>query len=150
MTGDLGMLDAPARLRIVGRKKDIIIRGGRNTHPAKIEDLARAHPAVLKAAAIPVSDERLGEKVCIAVVLHSRFALAAYDLLRHLGVCGLSRYDMPEYYLKLDALPLTASGKILKRALVEQVRSGQLQPAAVRWREPSQIRELPGTSGWHE
>jgi acyl-CoA synthetase len=69
MTGDLGTLDARARLRIVGRKKDIIIRGGRSIHPARIEDLARAHPAVLKVAAIPVPDERHGEKVCIAVVL---------------------------------------------------------------------------------
>lgn len=80
------------------------------------------------------------------VVLRFDFALAADDLLRHLGVCGLSRYDMPEYYRKLDALPLTASGKILKRALVEQVGSGQLQPTAVRWREPSHSKEFPGTS----
>jgi acyl-CoA synthetase len=146
MTGDLGTLDARARLRIVGRKKDIIIRGGRNIHPARIEDLARAHPAVLKVAAIPVADERLGEKVCIAVVLHPGLSLAPDGLLRHLSVCGLSRYDMPEYYLAMDALPLTASGKILKRALIDQVTTGQLQPMAVRWREPPQSKELPGTS----
>jgi len=134
MSGDLGTLDALGRLRVVGRKKDIIIRGGRNIHPARIEDLARAHPAVAKAAAFPVADARLGEKVCIAVVLRSGFALAADELLRHLAAVGLSKYDMPECYLVLEALPLTPSGKILKRALVEQVRGGELEPLPVRWR----------------
>jgi acyl-CoA synthetase (AMP-forming)/AMP-acid ligase II len=132
MSGDLGILDAQGRLRIVGRKKDIIIRGGRNIHPTRIEDLARAHPAVLKAAAFPVADERLGERVCIGVVLRAGHALAPDELLLHLRTRGLSRYDLPEFYLALDALPLTASGKVLKRALVEQVASGRLRPQAVR------------------
>jgi acyl-CoA synthetase len=132
MSGDLGILDAQGRLRIVGRKKDIIIRGGRNIHPARIEDLARAHPAVLKAAAFAVADERLGERVCIGVVLRAGHALAPEELLLHLSAKGLSRYDLPEYYLALDALPLTASGKVLKRALVEQVAAGQLRPQALR------------------
>ena len=132
MSGDLGVLDTQRRLRIVGRKKDIIIRGGRNIHPARIEDLARAHPAVLKAAAFPVADERLGERVCIGVVLRTGHALAPDELLLHLSARGLSKYDLPEYYLALDALPLTASGKVLKRALVEQVAAGQLQPQVLR------------------
>ncbi|MGH8666391.1 MAG: class I adenylate-forming enzyme family protein [Burkholderiales bacterium] len=132
MSGDLGILDAQGRLRIVGRKKHIIIRGGRNIHPARIEDLARAHPAVLKAAAFPVADERLGERVCIGVVLRAGQSLAPDELLLHLRTRGLSKYDLPEYYLALDALPLTASGKVLKRALVEQVAAGRLRPKAVR------------------
>ena len=132
MTGDLGTLDAHGRLAIVGRKKDIIIRGGRNIHPARIEDLARSHPAVSKAAAFAVADARLGEKVCIAVVVRPDLTLEADDLLRHLAACGLSKYDMPEYFVALDALPLTASGKILKRALVEQVASGAVRPTAVQ------------------
>ena len=68
LSGDLGMLDAKGCLPIIGRKKDLIIRGGHNIHPATIEDLAVAHPAVLKAAAFPIADERLGEKVCLAVI----------------------------------------------------------------------------------
>ena len=132
MTGDLGTLDAHGRLAIVGRKKDIIIRGGRNIHPARIEDLARSHPAVSKAAAFAVADARLGEKVCIAVVVRPDLTLEADDLLHHLAACGLSKYDMPEYFVALDALPLTASGKILKRALVEQVAAGAIRPTAVR------------------
>ncbi|MCC6531684.1 MAG: acyl--CoA ligase [Burkholderiales bacterium] len=138
LSGDLGVMDAAGRLQVVGRKKDIIIRGGRNIHPARIEDLARAHPAVLKAAAFPVADARLGERVCIAVVLRSDRTLDGDELLRHLAARGLSKYDMPEYYVTLDALPLTPSGKVLKRALVERVASGQVQPSAVRWRDPSE------------
>ena len=68
MTGDLGSIDAQGYLRIAGRNKDIIIRGGHNIHPARIEELATRHPAVQRAAAVPVKDARLGEKVCLAVV----------------------------------------------------------------------------------
>ncbi len=135
MSGDLGSLDAAGRLRIVGRKKDIIIRGGRNIHPAQIEDYARSHPAVQKAAAFAVADARLGEKVCLAVVLNDGCKVEPQDLLSHLGARGLSRYDMPEYFIALDALPLTASGKILKRELVEWARQEKIKPVAIRWNE---------------
>ncbi len=133
MSGDLGSLDAAGRLRVVGRKKDIIIRGGRNIHPTKIEDHARSHPAVQKAAAFAVADTRLGEKVCLAVVLNDGLQVEPLDLLAHLAACGLSKYDMPEYTIALAALPLTASGKILKRELVEQVKRGDIFPQPVRW-----------------
>ena len=132
MTGDLGTLDAHGRLSIVGRKKDIIIRGGRNIHPARMEDLARSHPAVLKASAFPVADTRLGEKVCIAVVVRPQMTLGAEELLSHLAASGLSKYDLPEYFVALDQLPLTPSGKILKRSLVEQVAAGAIRPLPVR------------------
>lgn len=68
MTGDLGWVDEQGYIRITGRKKDVIIRGGHNIFPTKIETLAMQHPAVLRAAALPMPDERLGEKVCLAVM----------------------------------------------------------------------------------
>ncbi len=68
MSGDLGRFDENGNLQIVGRKKDLIIRGGHNIHPADIENRALKHPGVLKAAAYPVADVRLGERVCLAVV----------------------------------------------------------------------------------
>jgi acyl-CoA synthetase len=58
-------------------------------------------------------------------------------LLAHLNEAGLSRYDMPEYFIALTEYPLTASGKILKRELVEWAKSGQIRPTPVRWTEPS-------------
>ncbi|MNT68373.1 Triostin synthetase I [compost metagenome] len=87
-----------------------------------------------RAAAYPVQDERLGEKVCLAVIVRAGQELPANDMLEHLAGCGLSKYDMPEYFLGLDSFPLTASGKILKRELVEMTLRGQLKPTAVRYR----------------
>jgi len=136
MTGDLGRLDEQGRLQIVGRKKDLIIRGGRNIHPARIEDLARSHLSVSKAAAFAIADERLGEKVCLAVVLQDAASIDPQMLLSHLHERGLSPYDMPEYFVVMDALPLTPSGKILKRELVEWARSGRIKPKSVRWPGP--------------
>jgi acyl-CoA synthetase len=137
LSGDLGTLDERGCLRFVGRKKDLIIRGGHNIHPAHIEDLAHRHRAVLKAAAFGVPDERLGEKVCLSVVLRPGERVDAAQLLAHLHETGLSKYDMPEYFIELDAFPLTASGKILKRELIEWVRSGRIAPQPVRWTAPA-------------
>jgi acyl-CoA synthetase len=133
MTGDLGWVDENGYLRVTGRTKDVIIRGGHNIHPARIEALAQAHPAVARAAAFPVADARLGEKVCVAVVAKPGMAVSGSALLAHLDAAGLSKFDMPEYFVALDAMPLTATGKMLKRALVERVRDGTLKPEPVRW-----------------
>lgn len=133
MSGDLGVLDPKGCLRIVGRKKDLIIRGGHNIHPARIEDLVLRHPAVFKAAAFPVADERLGEKVCLAVIFHAAQQCTGEQILRHLYEEGLSKYDMPEYFVALAHFPMTASGKILKRELIEWARTGQIDPQPVRW-----------------
>jgi len=137
LSGDLGMLDDRGCLRFVGRKKDLIIRGGHNIHPARIEDLAHRHPAVLKAAAFGVPDERLGEKVCLSVVLRPGEKVQAKELLAHLHEFGLSKFDMPEYFVELEAFPLTASGKILKRELIEWVKGGRIAPHPVRWEGPA-------------
>jgi acyl-CoA synthetase len=61
--------------------------------------------------------------------------LAAGEILEHLHAAGLSKYDMPEFFMDLDAFPLTASGKILKRELVQWVKSGRVVPEPVRWSE---------------
>jgi acyl-CoA synthetase len=135
LSGDLGTLDARGCLRIVGRKKDLIIRGGHNIHPAKIEDLAHRHAAVQKAAAFGVADLRLGEKVCLAVICREGEHVSGEGLLDHLHAVGLSKYDMPEFFIALEAFPLTASGKVLKRELQEWVRIGRIAPQAVRWSE---------------
>jgi acyl-CoA synthetase len=134
MTGDLGWVDERGYLRVTGRKKDVIIRGGHNIYPARIEALALRHPAVARAAAFPVADARLGEKVCLAVAMREGMRITAEELLQHLDTAGLSRYDMPEYVLLSDAIPLTSSGKVLKRELVARVQDGRVQPIPVRWR----------------
>jgi acyl-CoA synthetase (AMP-forming)/AMP-acid ligase II len=133
MTGDLGWMDEAGYLRISGRKKDLIIRGGHNIYPARIEELAMRHAAIDKVTAFPVADARLGEKVCLAIVLRAGQQIEDAALLAHLDQAGLSRYDMPEFLVTLDALPLTASGKVVKRDLAKQVQDGALQPRPVRF-----------------
>ena len=133
LSGDLGRFDAHGNLEIVGRKKDLIIRGGHNIHPSKIEDLTMRHKAVARCAAFAVADARLGEKVCLSVIFHEGEDAVADELLTHLHQAGLSRYDMPEYFIRMDAYPLTASGKILKRELVEWAKTGRIVPTPVRW-----------------
>jgi acyl-CoA synthetase len=137
LSGDLGRFDANGNLEIVGRKKDLIIRGGHNIHPARIEELAMRHKAVARCAAFAVPDERLGEKVCLSVIWHEGATEdqipEAGAMLAHLHTEGLSKYDMPEYFIAMTQYPLTASGKILKRELVEWAKSGRIAPTAVRW-----------------
>jgi acyl-CoA synthetase (AMP-forming)/AMP-acid ligase II len=133
MTGDLGTIDANGYLRISGRAKDIIIRGGHNIHPAHIEELATRHPAVRRAAAVPVKDARLGEKVCLAVVFRDDKAATPAELLTHLDNAGLSKFDMPEYFIRLDEIPLTPNGKMLKRAIVDWIKEGRVTPEPIRF-----------------
>ncbi|MGD9944085.1 MAG: class I adenylate-forming enzyme family protein [Burkholderiaceae bacterium] len=135
MSGDLGRFDERGNLFVVGRRKDLIIRGGHNIHPARIEELALRHPGVERAAAFPVADERLGEKACLAIIARDGKGPSAQLLLAHLAEAGLSKYDMPEFFAALPSFPLTASGKILKRELVEMVRRGELMPQAVRYQD---------------
>jgi acyl-CoA synthetase len=133
LSGDLGRLDPNGNLEIVGRKKDLIIRGGHNIHPARIEELAMRHQSVARCAAFAVADPRLGERVCLSVIYHEGENAEPDAMLAHLHAEGLSRYDMPEYFIALEAYPLTASGKILKRELVEWAKSGRIAPTPVRW-----------------
>jgi non-ribosomal peptide synthetase component E (peptide arylation enzyme) len=97
--------------------------------------LALRHGAVERAACLPVPDERLGERACIAVI----GAIEPDALIAHLAAEGLSKYDMPEYFLRVDCFPLTASGKILKRELVAMIRRGELAPIRVQWRAPREV-----------
>ncbi len=129
LSGDLGVFDPDGNLRIEGRIKDLIIRGGHNIYPARIEALALTHRAVQKAAAFGIPDDRLGEKVALAVI----GPVDAGQMLDHLAREGLSRFDMPEWFVAVEAMPLTASGKILKRELVAMVQRGELKPAPVRY-----------------
>jgi acyl-CoA synthetase (AMP-forming)/AMP-acid ligase II len=138
MTGDLGWVDDAGYLHITGRLKDVIIRGGRNIYPARIEALAMTHDAVEKAAAFALADPRLGERVCLAVVARKGMRAEPEAILRHLDMAGLAKYDMPEFILPLEELPLTASGKIVKRELARWVEEGRIRPLPVRFRSLTQ------------
>ena len=70
------------------------------------------------------------------MIFHEGVRAEADELLRHLHDAGLSRYDMPEYFIAISEYPLTASGKILKRELVAWAKSGHIRPVPVRWTDP--------------
>lgn len=132
LTGDLGWQDENGYIRITGRKKDVIIRGGHNIFPARIEGLANDYPGVRAVAAVSVPDLRLGERVCLVVASAGR-PPAAEVVLQHLDHAGLSKYDMPEFYAVMDALPLLPSGKIDKRKIEALIADGELSVEPVRF-----------------
>ncbi len=136
MTGDLGQIDEAGYLRITGRKKDVIIRGGRNIYPAPIEAVALEYRSVEQAAAFPVADPRLGERVCLAVVPSGGSTLDPLALLEYLAAGGVPTSDLPEFVLCLAEMPLTASGKIVKRELMRWVEERRAIPLPVRFGQP--------------
>ncbi|WP_218510381.1 AMP-binding protein [Variovorax sp. dw_308] len=125
-TGDMGMMDGQGYLRVTGRLKDMIIRGGENIYPREIEDVLVGHPAVGDATVVGVPDERWGEVVVAIIRPASPQSPPAEDELR--GWCRgkLAAYKTPVVWHFVEAFPLTASGKIRKHVLREQLRSGEL------------------------
>ena len=128
MTGDTGSLDEDGYLHIRGRIKDVIIRGGHNIYPARIEQLAARHPGVDTVAVVPFPDERLGEKVCLVIKPVNGASPASEQMLKHLETEGLSKYDMPEYLVEIDDMPMTPGGKVSKRDLLALISAGEVNP----------------------
>jgi non-ribosomal peptide synthetase component E (peptide arylation enzyme) len=114
-TGDLGQVDAGGWLTIVGRIKDVIIRGGENISAAEIEAHLEAHPAVRQAAAVGYPEDRLGERVCAVVVASEPFDLAACRTWFESR--GVTRFKWPERVLQLSSLPVLGAGKVDRAAL---------------------------------
>jgi non-ribosomal peptide synthetase component E (peptide arylation enzyme) len=117
-SGDLAIMDEAGYLRIVGRKKEIIIRGGINIAPREIEDLIAVFPEVQRVAVIGLPDARLGERMCACVVARDGAHLDLQEVTTRLRAAGLATYKLPERLELLDELPATASGKIQKHELV--------------------------------
>ena len=115
MSGDLGYVDADGHLWIVGRQKEIIIRGGHNVVPGEVEAALFEHPAVAEAAVTGVAHPVLGEDVAAWVVLRRP---ASTDELRSFLLARLADYKVPRRITVVDALPRNESGKVLKSALV--------------------------------
>jgi acyl-CoA synthetase (AMP-forming)/AMP-acid ligase II len=118
-TGDRGILGEDGHLSIVGRTKEIIIRGGINIAPREIEDLVMEVPGVRACAVIGVPDERLGERTCACVVADR--ALTLDEVVAHLRSRDLATYKLPQRLELVDALPTTPSGKIRKQALRDAI-----------------------------
>ena len=101
-------------LTVVGRKSDIIIRGGKNISAPQVEDAVATHPAVVLAAAVAMPDPVFGERVCVYVQLHPGQSLTLQELVDHLLAAGTSKEILPEHLVVMDALPISSGGKIAK------------------------------------
>jgi acyl-coenzyme A synthetase/AMP-(fatty) acid ligase len=121
-TGDLGVLDDDGYLTVVGRKKEIIIRGGLNIAPREVEALILRHPDVVEVAVVGIPEERLGERACACVVLAEGRVLELDDLVRFLVREGLAKFKLPELIARFEALPKTQTGKVQKFQLVDELR----------------------------
>ena len=121
-TGDLARIDADGYVRITGRVKDVINRGGEKVPVAEIEQLLHAHPAVRDVAIVAMPDERLGERACAFVVLDDTGELDFAAMLEYLDSHRVSKTYWPERLELVDTLPRTPSGKIQKFVLREHAR----------------------------
>ncbi len=124
-TGDLARKDEDGYIRITGRTKDIVIRGGENVPVIEIEQLMYRHPAVQEVAIVGVPDERLGERACACVVLREGASLTLADLSGYMAENTVAKNYWPERIEVLDALPKTPSGKVQKFKLREIVNAAK-------------------------
>ncbi|WP_354683656.1 cyclohexanecarboxylate-CoA ligase [Cupriavidus necator] len=123
-TGDLARLDAGGYVRIAGRSKDVIIRGGENIPVVEIETLLYRHPAVSQVAIVAYPDDRLGERACAFVVPRAGQGLDLAGMVEWLRAQKVALQYIPEKLVVRDVLPATPSGKIQKFRLREMVRAG--------------------------
>ena len=121
--GDLGFVDESGFLHVVGRVKDIIIRGGTNINPYEVESILRTHPGILDACVVARPDPELGELPVAFLVTRNGFELNREDLVAFLKEKGLARYKWPDAVHRLDELPLSGPGKVNRKALREDARA---------------------------
>ena len=121
-TGDLARIDERGYIRITGRSKDVIIRGGENIPVVEIESLLYRHPAVAQAAIVAYPDERMGERACAVVVTKAGQTIDFAGLVEFLKAQKVALQYIPERLTVLDAMPATPSGKIQKFKLREIVK----------------------------
>jgi len=118
-TGDLGYVDEDGYFFIVGRKKEMIIRGGENIYPKEIEEVVYRHPAILEAAVVGLPDKVWGEEVTAFIVLRDEETLNEEELIDYCKE-HLADYKCPRKVFFVDDLPKTATGKIQKTKVVQQ------------------------------
>ena len=116
-TGDLASLDAQGNLRISGRTKNIINRGGVKYNPTDIEMLILKHPKVAEAAIIAYPDPLLGEKACCFIVAKGNRAPSLEEICAYLVAHGVSKPKLPERLEVIDEMPMTPTRKVIKAKL---------------------------------
>lgn len=128
VTQDVGSFDAGGYLKVEGRKRDLIIRGGLNVSPREVEELLLRHPAVAEVAVVGVPDARYGERICAFVVARGGAAPSLDELTAMLTEMGVARYKHPERVEAIAAMPQTTTGKVRHQSLREMLAAEPAQP----------------------
>lgn len=121
-TGDLGRIDEHNNLILVGRKKDIIIRGGQNVYPGELESLLLTHPSVGNAAVIGMPDPEMSERACAFVIPKPGKQLTFDEMVSFLRAKKIASYKLPERLEIIAAFPVVGEAKVNKRALQEMIQ----------------------------
>lgn len=121
-TGDLGTMDERGYVRVIGRLKDMIIRGGENIYPVEIEEFLLQHDEIEQAAVVAVPDDYMGEEAA-AVLRRAKDSSLDAEQVRQYCRDNISRHKVPKYFVFVEEFPLTASGKIQKNTLRDEVRN---------------------------
>ena len=125
-SGDLAVMDAEGYIRISGRRKDLIIRGGENISPSEVEGVLMGHPAIAAATVVPVPDPVLGERALACIVRRPGAPKIDVPALREWFIDqGVAKFKIPEYVEHLEEMPLTSAGKVDRVALRRRARSFQ-------------------------
>ncbi|EQA9320824.1 medium-chain fatty-acid--CoA ligase [Escherichia coli] len=121
-SGDLCRMDEAGYIKITGRKKDIIVRGGENISSREVEDILLQHPKIHDACVVAMPDERLGERSCAYVVLKApHHSLSLEEVVAFFSRKRVAKYKYPEHFVVIEKLPRTASGKIQKFLLRKDI-----------------------------
>ena len=120
-TGDIATMDAAGYVRIVGRSKDMLIRGGENVYPREIEEFLYTHPKIDQVEVVGVPDEKFGEEIAACIRLHAGQTATAEEI-RDFCRGKLSHFKIPRYVRFVDEFPMTVTGKVQKFILREQLR----------------------------
>ena len=129
-TGDLATIDDEGYCNIVGRVKDMVIRGGENIYPREIEEFLYRHPQVLDVQCVGVPDEKYGEELCACIILRPGAPTTAAEI-REFCRGEIAHYKVPRYVRFVDRFPMTITGKVVKYQLREQIAAElQLSPVA--------------------
>jgi fatty-acyl-CoA synthase len=119
-TGDLATIDAEGYCNIVGRLKDMVIRGGENIYPREIEEYLFSHPKIQNVQVFGVPDEKTGEELCAWIVLRQG-EYASEDDIREFCREQIAHYKVPKYVRFVDDMPMTVTGKVQKFAMREEM-----------------------------
>lgn len=120
-TGDLAVIDDEGYCNIVGRIKDMVIRGGENIYPREIEEFLYAHPKVLDVQVVGIPDEKFGEELCAWIIVREGESLSE-DEVRAYCQGQIAHYKIPRYIRFVDGFPMTVTGKIQKFQIRQKMK----------------------------